>query len=104
MSKPATEETKRRILGFCWFRRETYDDARSVMSDPEVLFDTFDEWLSAARTIEREVTAKGDKVVRIRFDLPAFMLWCAARGRLPDEQARAGWAADEARKKYGSRA
>jgi hypothetical protein len=103
MTKPATDEKKRRILGFCWFRRETYEQARSVMSDPEVLFDTFDDWLTAARRIEREVTDRGDKVVRIRFDLPAFVLWCAARGRLPDEQARAGWAAEEARKKFGTR-
>ncbi|MCE1235601.1 MAG: hypothetical protein LWW93_04500 [Hyphomicrobiales bacterium] len=104
MTKPATDETKQRILGFCWFRRDGYDQARAIMSDPERLFDGFDQWLAAARTIEREVTAKGEKVVRIRFDLPAFLLWCAARGRLPDEQSRAGWAADEVRKKYGVRA
>lgn len=103
MTVPAPAEPKRRILGFCWFRRETYDQARSVMSDPEILFDSFDEWLVAARKIEREIAAKGDKVVRIRFDLPAFLLWCAARGRMPDEQARAGWAAEEARKRFGTR-
>ena len=103
MTLPATEEKKRRILGFCWFRRESYDQARAVMSDPERLFDTFDEWLVAARTVEREVIAKGDKVVRIRFDLPAFLLWCASHGRYPDEDARAGWAAGEARKKFGTR-
>lgn len=103
MTQPATEEKKHRILGFCWFRRDGYAQARSVMSDPEVLFDTFDEWLAAARRIEREVSAQGDKVVRIRFDLPAFLLWCAARGRMPDEQSRAGWAAEAARKKFGTR-
>lgn len=102
-SKHETDDTKRRILGFCWFRRETYADARAAMADPERLFDSFDEWLAAARGVEREVSEKGDKVVRIRFDLPAFLLWCAARSRLPDEQARAAWAADEARKRFGTR-
>lgn len=103
MTKPATDEPKKRILGFCWFRRETYDQARTMMSDPEVLFDGFDEWLAAARKVERDVTTRGDKVVRIRFDLPAFLVWCAAHGRRPDEQARAGWAAAEARKKFGTK-
>lgn len=103
MTQPPTDASKKRILGFCWFRRETYDHDRSVMSDPEILFDSFDEWLAAARKIEREVAAKGDKVVRIRFDLASFLLWCAAHGRLPDEKARAGWAAGEARKKFGTK-
>ncbi|NLH81647.1 MAG: hypothetical protein GX458_12485 [Phyllobacteriaceae bacterium] len=103
MPQPAPETPKRRILGFCWFRRETYDQARAVMSDPDVLFEDFDTWLAAARKIEREVSASGDKVVRIRFDLPGFLVWCASRGRMPDEQARAGWAAEEARKRFGTR-
>ncbi len=103
MTKPANDANRPRIIGFCWFRRESYQDARSLMADPDVLFDTFDEWLVAARQIERDVTEKGDKVVRIRFDAASFMLWCASHGRMPDEQARAAWAAAEARKKFGTR-
>lgn len=103
MTKPAKEDTPKRILGFCWFRRETYQEARKVMVDPHVLFDSFDEWLAAARKIEREMTDQGDKVVRIRFDLPVFLLWCASHGRMPDENARAAWAAAEARKRFGTK-
>ena len=58
MTVPAPAEPKRRILGFCWFRRETYERARSVMSDPEILFDSFDEWLVAARRIERGIARR----------------------------------------------
>lgn len=92
----------KRILGFCWFHRDDYDRARSVMADPEVLFPTFDEWLKSAKRIESEVTARGDKVVRIRFDGASFLLFCASRSRRPDEQARAAWAAQEVRKRYGA--
>lgn len=95
--------TPQRIVGFCWFHRDGYDSARTAMSDPEVLFDTFDEWLSAARKIEKEVTERGDKVVRIRFDLASFMLFCIGKGSKLDEQARAAWAANEARKKFAGR-
>jgi hypothetical protein len=96
-------EQPQRIIGFCWFHRETYDEARSMMADPEALFDTFDEWLKAARKIEAEVTAKGGKVVRVRFDLPAFMLYCASHNVAPYEQSRANWAAQEVKKKYAQR-
>jgi hypothetical protein len=95
--------TPQRIVGFCWFHRASYDSARAAMADPEVLFDTFDEWLSAAKKIEADVTAKGDKVLRIRFDLASFLLFCVGKGTLPNEQARASWAAAEARKKFTGR-
>ena len=98
-----TPDQPQRIIGFCWFRREDYDEARSMMSDPEALFDTFDEWLKAARKIEADVTAKGEKVVRVRFDLGAFLLYCATHGVKPEEQTRAKWAAQEVRKKYTGR-
>lgn len=101
MTKPAP--APKRILGFCWFRREDYDTARSVMADPEILFDTFDEWLAGARRIESEITAKGDKVVRIRFDLPVFLLWCATNNAQPNEQARAKWAAQAVRQRYAGK-
>ena len=95
--------TPKRIVGFCWFHRDGYLDARAAMADPEVLFDTFDEWLKAAKKIEADVTAKGDKVVRIRFDLASFLLFCVGARRLPDEQARAAWASSEVQKKYARR-
>ena len=99
MTKPAPTKPIR-VVGFCWFHRDGYDDARAAMSDPEILFDTFDEWLRAAKKIEADVSAQGDKVVRIRFDLASFLLFCVGAGRLPDEQARAAWASAEVKKKF----
>lgn len=101
MTKPPAEPL--RVYGICWFRREDYAEAVKVMSDPEALFDTFDEWLKAARKIEADVIAKGAKVVRVRFDLPAFMLYCASHNVQPYEQSRANWAAQEVKKKYAQR-
>ena len=89
-----------RIYGFCWFLRDDYDEARAAMADPEALFDTYAEWLKAAKKIEADVAAQGGKVVRIRFDLPSFLFYCQARGVPPVEQARADWAATELRRRY----
>lgn len=94
------EKNVLRVFGFCWFHRDDYDAARAAMADPEVLFDTFAEWLKAAKKIEAEVTAKGHKVVRIPFDLQAFLFYCMTRNIPPVEQARANWAADELRRRY----
>jgi hypothetical protein len=92
-----------RIYGFCWFKRDHYAEARALMSDPETLFDTFDEWLKGARQIEREMTERGEKVVRIGFDPVGFVLWCASHNRTPNADARSKWAAAEARRKFGGR-
>ncbi len=102
MSLPTTPANTLRIYGFCWFRRESYDEARAVMSDPEVLFDTFDEWLKAAKKIESDMTAQGHKVVRIRFDMPSFLLYCMTHQVPPVEQSRANWAAAELRRKVSA--
>lgn len=99
MTKPAPTKPIR-VVGFCWFHRDDYQNARAAMADPEILFDTFDEWLRAAKKIEADVSAQGDKVVRIRFDLASFLLFCVGAGRLPDEQARAAWASAEVKKKF----
>lgn len=98
MTKPPA--TPMQIFGFCWFLREDYDTARAAMADPEVLFDTYAEWLKAAKKIEADVTAKGGKVIRIRFDLSAFLFYCAIHNVPPVEQARANWAATELRRRY----
>ena len=89
-----------RVYGICWFAREDYDTARALMSDPEALFDTYDEWLSAARKLEGQVALEGDKSVRIRFDRDSFLLYCATHNLPPYEQARANWAGQEVKKKY----
>ncbi len=99
MSVPKAPANTLRIYGFCWFRREDYDEARAAMADPEVLFDTFDEWLKAAKKIESDMAAQGHKVVRIRFDIISFMLYCATHDVPPIEQSRANWAAAELRRK-----
>lgn len=100
MSVPKAPEAPLRVYGFCWFLRDDYDAARAAMADPEVLFDTYAEWLKAAKKIEADVTAQGAKVIRIRFDIESFMFYCAAHDVAPVEQTRANWAAAELRRRY----
>lgn len=103
MTQPTTPAATLRIYGFCWFRRDEYDAARAAMADPEVLFDTFDEWLKAAKKIESDMTAQGHKVVRIRFDITSFMLYCVSHDVPPVEQSRANWAAAELKRKVNAK-
>lgn len=100
-------ETKPRmiagVIGLCWFNRRHFDDHRALMSDPDELFDTFDEWLKSAKTLEAQVTAQGKKVVRIPFDPVSFLLHCATTGHLPDGAARSRWAAIETERRFRDR-
>ena len=40
------------------------------------------------------------EAVRIRFDPVSFAWFCRVQGILPDNQARAAWAASEAKERY----
>ncbi|WP_407049464.1 hypothetical protein [Methyloraptor flagellatus] len=89
-----------KVYGFCWFKRDQYVAARAMMIDPQDLFDTYDEWLHEARAIEAKAQSEGVRVMRIRFDPVSFAWFCRVQGILPDNQARAAWAASEAKERY----
>lgn len=88
-----------RAVAICWFRREDYEAAKSAMSDPDRLYDNYDEWLREAHAFEREMAEQNVKAHRIRFDPVGFGLFCATRKIVADGTARAQWAASEAAKR-----
>ncbi|MEJ1160262.1 hypothetical protein [Prosthecomicrobium sp. N25] len=104
MSKPneaaAPAPERQRAVAICWFRREDYDAAKAEMADPDRLYEDYDEWLQEAQAFEAEMTGRGIKTVRIRYEPVGFSLFCLTRGITPDGAARAEWAAAEASKRY----
>ncbi|MBL8573081.1 MAG: hypothetical protein JNM13_05345 [Hyphomicrobiaceae bacterium] len=103
MNAPDNKQQPKTVAGYiglCWFKREHFADHRQLMSDPDELFDTYDEWLKSAHQIERTVAAQGHRVVRVPFDPVSFLLLCTTRGMLPDAKARSQWAAMETERRY----
>lgn len=80
-----------------WFNRATYASHRTIMSDPEVLPESFDDWLARAKVAERQLQDQGAMTVRVPFDPLAFTLFCAARRLNPNGKTRSEFAAVQAR-------
>lgn len=85
-----------RQLALCWFRRKDYEQAKALMEDADRLYDDYDTWLKEGWAFEREMSDKGVRTVRIRFDEQSFLLFCATHAMARDGVARAEWAAYEA--------
>ena len=92
------QDQPRTGVAICWFRRESYDAAKAIMADPDRLYPNFDVWLKEAKAFETECAVKKVPTKRIRFDKPAFILFCSTRNLIPDAGARMMWASMEAQK------
>jgi hypothetical protein len=101
--KPEAAPPRKQAVAICWFRREDYDAAKAEMSDPERLYEDYDEWLQEAQAFETEMLGNGIKTVRIRWDPTGFALFCLTRNIAPDGGARAEWAAFEANKRVNQK-
>lgn len=81
-----------RVGGISWYAREDYAAVLNVMRDPEVLPDTYEQWLQKAERQLRDWEAKGWIMIRAIIDPKTFPEWCRARGLDVDAKARMAFA------------
>ena len=98
MSTKSAPAPARTGIAICWFKRDSYDGDKSIMADPDRLYGSFDQWLKEAKAFEADCAARQIVTRRIRFDRPAFILFCSTRNLIPDAGARMLWANEQARK------
>ena len=61
-----------------WYPDATqYELFRSAADDPEVFFDSHQDWLITALEHERQAERRGVIIVRVRMRFDAFKRWCA---------------------------
>ena len=87
-------------VGIPWYRPEDFESLRRLFIDRDVLHDTYDEWLTSARRIEKDLKDSGAFTVRAYIDPRTFPAWCLAKGMLPDEKARSTFASEAAYQAY----
>ncbi|MDR3496126.1 MAG: hypothetical protein P4L82_16125 [Ancalomicrobiaceae bacterium] len=97
-SKVKPVEQQRRTIAICWFKRDTYQEAKGLMADPDRLYGSYDQWLKEALMFEREMVGRDVKTKRVTFHIQSFVLFCRIRNMVPDAGARMLWAAQEAQK------
>lgn len=81
-------------IGLPWYRREDWKRSQEIMSDADMQFDTFDEWLAEALEIELTLIGEGHNVRRVPVDLDKFPAWCLIRGLQTNGEARSRFAAE----------
>lgn len=92
MSKPLTVSA----VGFAWYYRGDYPRILQIMTDADVLPSTYDKWIRAAESAEKQAQKSGRQVVRAIIDPDTFVTWCAARNMEPNAEARMAYANEEA--------
>lgn len=85
----------------CLRGKKSYDAARAIMADADLLPPTYEKWRYRAAKAEAELTAKGHKVIRAIIDPAEFTLWCSARGLNVDAKGRNAFANDKAAHSVG---
>jgi hypothetical protein len=86
------------IVGFAWYRKETFDRCKELFADADSLHDTFEEWEADVKKREKMMLGQGVRVVRAYIDPDLFPVWCADRGFVRiDGKARSAFAAEAAR-------
>lgn len=88
---------KIRIVGLSWFHDADYTAILRIMTDAELLPDTYDEWFERESKRESDLKASGHIVIRAIIDPKTFPDWCAKHGHTTiNSSARAAFANDYA--------
>jgi len=88
------------VVGVAWYSRDEWPRVRAIAADPETLEASYDDWLKAfteSRAALRHAGIVAEDVPVIADELKA---WCAREGRPIDGDARAGYAAEQLRRKH----
>ena len=71
-----------------WYRPEQWSLLRALAADPEVLEDTYDQWLAGATKGMREMAARGLSAIKVDIDVRELSAWCQEHQRPLDGDAR----------------
>ncbi len=80
--------------GIPWYRTaEDYRDLLAIVTDADILPDTYEDWLAKAEDFEKEIKAKGGRALRAYIEPGNFPKWCTDNGCDVNAYGRAEFAA-----------
>jgi len=83
---------RQKVVGIPWFKAESYDACRAMMSDGVGLPQQYNDWLMHAEALRREAEGAGHHVLKVDIEPKDFFAWCRARNITPDAKARVRFA------------
>jgi hypothetical protein len=90
--KLAKRTVCRVVIGVAWYRRDQWARLRKVAPDPEILEDTYDEWLLLANDTKSQLEREGIETQRVDIDVEELVGWCRVQHRAIDQAARGAFA------------
>lgn len=64
------------VIGVAWYRKEQWDTLKRVTDQPEVIEDTYEEWLENAKEMKKKLELSGITVNEIDIDMGNVVNWC----------------------------
>jgi hypothetical protein len=87
-------------VGVAWFREAEWDRLRASAADPEVLEESYAEWLKVVERSVRTLKEAGVIAEKVEVRVAELEEWCRKEGRLMDSAARSEFAALLLHRKY----
>jgi hypothetical protein len=86
-------------LGIAWYREEQWQLLKSTASDPEIMEETYQEWLQSAKESIKKLKKQGLTPIQVDLDVKDLNDWCRKEGRTPDAASRSEYTAESLRRR-----
>lgn len=80
------------VTGIAWYRPAQWARLRQLAADPDVLEETYAQWLVLAEQAVSDMRAHGINAQTVDIDVEELLIWCQATGHQLDQKARAAFA------------
>lgn len=90
-----------KVIGIAWYRELQWPLLKQLADDPEIIEDTYAEWLKVAEESLATLENEGLTVVKIDIDLPELVEWCKQQNQPNDSGARASFVSQKLQEKFG---
>lgn len=94
----ASAQPRRGILGFAWYTRDQWLALKQCAADPEVMNDTYEDWVETATRTFWQLHGMGFDFRRVNVDVSELAEWCRSRGVPLNGGSRAQFTAQKASK------
>ena len=87
------------LIGYAWYKRNQWAILKAVVSDPENIEESYEDWLPNAEKSFAELKQSGENIRKVEVDIDELVSWCRAKGMPINGAARAQYAAEMVRHK-----
>ena len=88
------------MIGIAWYREDQWELLKSTAADPNVIEESYLDWLTQAKETIKKFKQNGFNPVEVDFDVEKFNKWCQNKGKIPDGESRSKYVIDLLKIKY----